>query len=144
MSERPTAAFVLSLISGVLVLLTALIIFVVASLLGLTIGEIGEFPEIPGLSELFAMASALFVVMGVLGLIFGALILVGAVMIYSGKPGKVKTGSILVLVFSILSLITVGGGFVIGFILGLIGSILGLTWKPPVKQEPSASGLPQS
>ncbi|MEM4427768.1 MAG: DUF6114 domain-containing protein [Zestosphaera sp.] len=58
-------------------------------------------------------------------------------------PGRVKTGSILVLIFSILSLFTVGGGFFIGFILGLIGGILGLTWKPPVRQEPSMSGLPQ-
>lgn len=140
MGEKPTAAFVLSLISGVLVLLTALLVFVAASLLGSIISEI---PEIPGGSAILTIDPVWFAVIGTAGLIFGVLILVGAGMIHSGEPGKVRVGSILVLVFSILSLFTVGGGFFIGFVLGLIGGILGLTWKPPVKQEPSTSGLPQ-
>ncbi|MEM2738969.1 MAG: DUF6114 domain-containing protein, partial [Candidatus Bathyarchaeia archaeon] len=55
----------------------------------------------------------------------------------SGEQGKVKTGSIIVLIFSILSLFVGGtGGFVIGFILGLVGSILGLTWKPSEETPP--------
>ncbi|MEM3142407.1 MAG: DUF4064 domain-containing protein [Zestosphaera sp.] len=140
MSEKPTAAFVLSLISGILVLLTALIMFVAASLLS---SVSGEFPEVPGMPYPLELVGTWIAIIGVVGLVFGVLIIVGAVLIYSGNPGRVKTGSILVLIFSILSLFTVGGGFFIGFILGLIGGILGLTWKPPVRQEPSMSGLPQ-
>ncbi len=135
MSEKPVAAFVLSLISGILVLLTSLFILVSVELLSLG----GE-----GLGIVFLeVIEALIRVLGILGLIFGVLIIVGAVMIYSGTPQKVKIGSILVLVFSIISLFTVGGGFFIGFILGLIGGILGLTWKPPIKQESTTSDLPQ-
>ncbi|MEO3993529.1 MAG: DUF4064 domain-containing protein [Desulfurococcaceae archaeon TW002] len=137
MSEKPTAAFILSLISGILVIITALIMFIVASMFG---SMTDKFPRMPHLPELIG---AWITIIGFVGLIFGILILVGAVMIYSGEPGKVKTGSILVLIFSILSLFTVGGGFFIGFILGLIGGILGLIWKPPVKQESPALGLPQ-
>lgn len=138
MSDKPTAAFVLSLISGILVLLTALIMFVAASLLNLT-----EFTGVPGMPYFSELITTWLVIIGVVGLIFGALIIVGAVMIYSGEPGKVRTGSILVLIFSILSLFTVGGGFFVGFILGLIGGILGLTWKPSIKQESPAPGFQQ-
>lgn len=138
MSERPTAAFVLSLISGILVLLTGILILVAAGLIS-SLGE-GHMPGVPYPLELIG---SLITVIGVVGLIFGILILVGATMIYSGEPSKVRIGSILVLIFSILSLLTVGGGFLIGFILGLIGGILGLTWKPPAKQETLTPGLQQ-
>ena len=138
MSERPTAAFVLSLISGILVLLTGILILVAAGLIS-SLGE-GHMPGVPYPLELI---ESLITVIGVVGLIFGILILVGATMIYSGEPSKVRIGSILVLIFSILSLLTVGGGFLIGFILGLIGGILGLTWKPPAKQETLTPGLQQ-
>jgi hypothetical protein len=100
----------------------------------------GHMPGVPYPLELIG---SLITVIGVVGLIFGILILVGATMIYSGEPSKVRIGSILVLIFSILSLLTVGGGFLIGFILGLIGGILGLTWKPPAKQETLTPGLQQ-
>jgi len=138
LSERPTAAFVLSLISGILVLLTGILILVAAGLIS-SLGE-GHMPGVPYPLELIG---SLITVIGVVGLIFGILILVGATMIYSGEPSKVRIGSILVLIFSILSLLTVGGGFFIGFILGLIGGILGLTWKPPAKQETLTPGLQQ-
>jgi hypothetical protein len=70
------------------------------------------------------------VIFGVLGLVWGILTLVGAIMINSGDRNKVRTGSILVLIFSIISWVGALGGFFIGFLLGLIGAILGLTWKP--------------
>lgn len=78
---------------------------------------------------------ALIIAFGIVGLIFGIIIIVGATMINSGDPSRVRTGSIIVLIFSILSLIVSGGGFVIGFILALIGSILGLVWKPSERES---------
>ncbi len=138
MGERPTAAFVLSLISGILVLLTGILMLVAAGLVSSISGEL-----VPGIPYPLELIGSLIAIFGVVGLIFGILILVGAVMIYSGEPSKVKIGSILVLVFSILSLFIVGGGFFIGFILGLIGGILGLIWKPPVRQETPTPGLQQ-
>jgi hypothetical protein len=51
----------------------------------------------------------------------------------------VKNGSILVLIFSILSWFEPGGGFVIGFLLGLIGSILGFAWNPSTTDPPKAA-----
>ncbi|MFZ8783407.1 MAG: hypothetical protein ACO2OR_05430 [Desulfurococcaceae archaeon] len=57
-------------------------------------------------------------------------------LVYSGVPGRVKAGSILALVFGILSII-IGGGIFIGLILALIGGILGLRWKPPTPPAPT-------
>ncbi|MBS7621927.1 hypothetical protein KEJ32_07445 [Candidatus Bathyarchaeota archaeon] len=117
--ERPTAAFVLSLIGGILILLGGIASAILAGMLS---GAIMLVPFLGGLG-------ALVIIIGILGLIFGIIILIGAVMINSGEPSKVRTGSIIVLIFSILSLF-IGGGFIIGFILALVGSILGLVWKP--------------
>jgi len=73
---------------------------------------------------------------GVLGIVWGILVLVGAIMMNSEDKNKVKTGSILVLIFSILSWAGAAGGIFIGFLLGLIGSILGLTWNPSRYETP--------
>ncbi|MEM2020902.1 MAG: hypothetical protein QXP80_01580 [Zestosphaera sp.] len=125
MDEKPTAAFILSLIGAILVLATSLLIVALGGIVETFIPDrmhIGSF-------------TALIMLFGVIGLVFGVLMLIGALMINSGVPSKVKTGSVIVIVSSVLSLL-VGGGLIIGFILGLIGGILGLTWKPPTEQRP--------
>lgn len=75
-------------------------------------------------------------IMGVLGIVWGILTLVGAILMNSEDKGRVRTGAILVLIFSILSWFGAAGGIFIGFLLGLIGSILGLTWNPPRYEPP--------
>ncbi|MDI9611242.1 MAG: DUF6114 domain-containing protein [Archaeoglobales archaeon] len=121
MSEKPTAAFILSLIGGILILLSGLAFAVFYGILGTAMSFV------PGIG---APIGGLLIGLGIVGLVFGVLVIVGALMINSGEKGRVTTGSIIVLVFSILSLFVVGGGFIIGFLLGLIGSIIGLAWKP--------------
>jgi len=127
MAEKPTAAFVLSLTGGIFILLGGIIatyIWIIGS---------AAMSIIPG----FGLFSGLIIALGILGLIFGIIVILGAIMINSGEREKVRTGSILVLIFSILSLFVGGtGGFIIGFILSLIGSILGLTWKPSEEAPP--------
>jgi uncharacterized membrane protein len=58
----------------------------------------------------------------------GIVVIVAAVMLYRNPPQKTLWG-VLVLVLSIVS-IFVGGGFLLGLILGVIGGILALIWKP--------------
>jgi len=118
MAEKPTAAFALSLIGGIFILIGGLVIAAIG----------GVFLFLP-------VAGAAIVAIGVFGLICGILTILGAVWINSGERGKVRNGAILVLIFSILSWIGGAGGFFIGFLLGLIGAILGLTWNPPTTES---------
>jgi hypothetical protein len=73
--------------------------------------------------------------LGVVLIIFGVILIKGAFMVGTGEPGKVRSGSIIGIIFGALS-IFFGGGFYIGFILSIVGGILGLTWKP---EQPSLS-----
>jgi len=113
MAEKPTTAYILSLIGGIFILIGGLVIAAVGSI----------FVFLP-------VAGAAIIGIGVFGIICAILVILGAFWINSGEKDKVKNGAILVLLFSILSLIVTGGGFFIGFLLGLIGAILGLTWNP--------------
>ena len=119
MAEKPTAAFVLSLLGAIFIIIGALANLVIASFIGSYLG----FLDFGGLGSAI-------MVMAALGMVWGILTLVGAIMINSGDTNKVRIGAILVLVFSILSWFGAYGGVFIGFLLGLIGSILALTWKP--------------
>jgi hypothetical protein len=64
-----------------------------------------------------------------LGLITGALIVFGGILINSEIPGRRKAGGILVVVMIIVGGLTTLGGLVIGFILAAIGAYLGLTYR---------------
>jgi len=117
-SEKPTAAFALSLIAGILILIN-----------GAILGAVGSFiaPFIPGMSEKALVTGILGTVM-VVGIILGLIVIVAAVMLYRNPAQKTMWG-VIVLVLSIIS-IFIGGGFIIGLILGIIGGALALTWKP--------------
>ena len=62
----------------------------------------------------------------IFAVVFGIMVLLGAFLMY--RPGKEMAGGILVLVFSAVSVIA-GGGFLAGFVLGVIGGVLGLVKK---------------
>jgi hypothetical protein len=121
--EKPGSAYGLSLVGGIFILLGGIVTLVFDVILGVGL-------SLFGLGGIGIVSIAL----GVLGLVWGILVLVGAEMMNSGDVGKVRTGSTLVLIFSILSWFGSIGGFVVGFILGLIGSIMGLAWHPSGQQ----------
>jgi hypothetical protein len=127
MADKPTAAFALSLVGGIFIIIGGILYVAAAS----AIGFLG-----------FGLGASVLAGLGVFGLICGILTILGAVWINSGEKDKVRNGSILVLIFSILSWIGSFGGFFIGFLLGLIGAILGLTWKPSTTEKPAAPPAP--
>jgi hypothetical protein len=96
---KPTAAFALSILAGIISLVSA---FVTVSAI-----EVGWFP------------SSMLLIWGA---VTGILVLVGSWLLYNNATQR-RLGSILVLVFSILSV------SFIGLILGLIGGFLGYTYK---------------
>jgi hypothetical protein len=69
-------------------------------------------------------------VFGILGLIFGTIVIVSALML-NRKPEQHSTWGVLIVLFSVLSILGGAmGGFGLGLVLGLIGGILSITWKP--------------
>lgn len=111
--RKPTAALVLSLIGGIIIILWGALIFIV----GATVASLGVVA-----SGVFALGGIEFVT-GILVIAFGVLLYV--------SPRLHVVGGVVVLVAAVASLIG-GGGLFIGFLLALIGGILGIVHKPNV------------
>lgn len=118
-SEKPTKAYTLSLIAGILIVCNAVAVGVAATWFPWI------FPTLPGSDN---NATVPFASIATIGLICGALVLFGAIMLHI-KPRNKKVWGIVIIVFSIPSVIT-GGGFIVGFILGIIGGVKAIRWKP--------------
>ena len=110
--KKATAGFIVSLIAGILILINALVFFALADFIE-SLGDVLPF-----------IVEGIFTTLGAIGAILAILVIIGAFLIY--MPEKETIGGILVIIFSILSIV-IGGGFFIGLILGIIGGILGLT-----------------
>ena len=107
---RALWGFILSVIAGILVILNA------AALLapGFYSMWIGVFFWLPALGT----ASLAFAI----GVIIGLILVIGSILMLLGYG---TIGSIVVFPMAVLSLI-LGGGFVAGFVLGVLGGILGM------------------
>jgi hypothetical protein len=63
-------------------------------------------------------------------LLFGVVVIVSSVMLYNHPADHSKWG-IVILIFSALSVLgSAMGDFVVGLILGVLGGIFAITWKP--------------
>jgi len=130
-TERPTAAFLLSLVGGIFILLGGGVMSMFGPF-GLG-GMMGGYRGMMGYrySGYGMMGGLGFGMFGILGLIFGVIVIISAFMLNS-KPHEHSTWGTLIVIFSVLSIFgSAMGGFGIGLILGLIGGILAITWKPP-------------
>lgn len=118
--DKPSAAFGFSIAGGVLIFLAGLILAALATV-------VATVSHNPGILAL-----------GWFGSVCGLLIVALAAVFYS-RPSFTKVGGALVIVLSIISIPFTFGGFVIGFVLALVGGILALVWKPfvPPTFQPS-------
>ncbi len=129
-SEPLTAPFVLSLLGGLLVLGSAGMMVAFAwgtpyySMMG------GYYGMMNGYYGMMQGYGGWFLGFGAIALISGIAILIGAVMIYT-RPEKASSWGLLVLIFSVLSLVGMGG-FFIGAVLGIIGGVLAMSSRPAV------------
>ena len=114
-SEKVSKAFTLALIAGLLIVSNATLLGVAATWFPWII------PTLPGSAD---NSTIPFASLTAVGLMCGVIVLFGSLMLYR-KPAYKKVWGILIIVFSIPSVIT-GGGFIIGFILGIIGGVLEL------------------
>ncbi len=115
MGDKPTAAFVLSLIGGIFLLLGGILLTVGFSFL---LGSVGA-------------------VIGIIGIIMALIVILGSVMLYQ-KPQSHTMWGVIILIISIIAL-PAAWGFGIGSLLAFIGAILALVYKPsmtPVAMPP--------
>jgi Family of unknown function (DUF6114) len=117
--ERPIAATILSLLAGLLIVIG-----------GLFIASLGSDVSAAG----YYAAGGLLGGLGLLGLLFGFLIVLLSIGMYRNPEGAVGYG-IAILVLSLLSVFS-GGGFILGLILGVIGGILGIVFHPSEEELP--------
>ena len=124
MANKPTASLVLLIIGGLFVLG-----FGAAELSGgLAASHLPSNYTYNGVTlntGILGLAGSVLEALGALGIVCGIVMILSGVMAYTKQP---KTWGIIGLVFSIISLGSLGGLF-IGFILGLIGSILAIVFK---------------
>lgn len=112
-ARRASAGFVASLTAGILLLATSLWNYVTVSTLGHDLST--RFIDMGLRSQITIYL--------VLGLILGFAEIVGAILMY--VPGREWEGSILVLIFSSLSVVA-AGGFLVGFMVGTVNGLLGI------------------
>lgn len=108
-AEKPTAAFVLSLLGGIITLFIGILLLAPLYFVG----------------KLYA--SPIDVVMGILS---GVVIIVGSALINSTERKRVRLGSFIVLIGALISIPFTFAGAIVGFVLCLVGAILGFLWKP--------------
>jgi hypothetical protein len=133
-TEYPNVPSILALIGGALIVLVALILLTVSIVvlphLNYTnfMGPRG-YTGSPG-----NIASGFVGALSVFGLVCGVIVLLSAIMLRF-MPSQRQTWGILMLVFSILSFFGFGG-FIVGAVLGIVGAIMILRWKPPQPPTP--------
>jgi hypothetical protein len=118
LNRKSTKDFTLSLIAGILILSNSALLGVVARWF------LGIMPTLPGSSGNDPMV---FYTLSAIGIIFGVLVTFGAIMLRNKSANK-KVWGAMIIAFSIPSVIT-GGGFIIGFLLGIIGGKISLSGK---------------
>ncbi|MCL4380903.1 MAG: DUF6114 domain-containing protein [Candidatus Marsarchaeota archaeon] len=107
--RKPMAAFVLVLVGGIFVLLSGVMLSLMGSIMTFFIMGVGG-------------------IFGIIGIVSGIMMIISAAMINTTHKAQIKTWSVIALIFSVVSIANFGG-FIIGFLFGLIGSILGLVFE---------------
>lgn len=120
--EGRNHSFIISIIGGLLIFVFALETVLSLQLITSTLVNAGLSINLLGL---FAGVLESDVNMGIVLIIFAVDIILGSLLI--NREGRERMGGILVLVFSVLSLIGFNGSLlIIGSVLGIIGSILAI------------------
>jgi hypothetical protein len=131
-SDYPKTGLVLALAGGILMILGGMLLMAVSAFIlpHLDFANVNTPPHLsPG--SIPDLVSGIVGTMGLFGLVSGVIVLASAVMLLA-KPSQRRTWGVLILVFSVMSFLGLGG-FILGAILGIAGGILTLMWKPPTQ-----------
>jgi rubredoxin len=124
--NKPTAAYITSLIGGILGLLTSLAFIAIGALAYIAIGAVSDYPFSYYDTGFLGFGWSILIGLGAWMLITSILIIVFASKLKANPLEHTKWG-VLILVFSIIGL---------GGLLGIIGGILALVYKPVIAGAP--------
>ncbi|MBO0887671.1 hypothetical protein J2P12_01075 [Candidatus Bathyarchaeota archaeon] len=127
-TEYPNIPSILALIGGALIVLVDIFLLTISIVILPHLNYTNYMPPRGYTGNPGAIAAGFVGAIAVFGLICGAIVTVSAVLLRL-KPSQRQTWGILALVFSILSFFGFGG-FIIGAVLGIVGAVLTLRWKP--------------
>ena len=131
--DKPVTAYILSLIGGLLILVGSIIAFtwfmyggavwgVYGGMMG---GMMGGYQ---GMMGSFGVPLGFTLGFSLMGLVSGIIIIVSTIML-STRPSEHVAWGTIILIFSVISFLGMGGFFV-GAILGLVGGAFAISWKP--------------
>jgi hypothetical protein len=127
-AEKPTVAFILSLVGGMLILVGSAVSIVWSAIGNTTFDGFGGMMGYwHGMMGSYWSSYDYLLGFSVLGLVCGVVVVIGAFML-SLRPLEHVSWSVIVLVFSAVSFVSMGGWFV-GAILGIAGGALGIAWR---------------
>lgn len=128
-NKKPIAAFVLSLLSGVFIILGG-------SVWCLWLDGHWDMGWMEGVMHgweehmhSWGIEGSASYTMGVLGIVLGVIVIVSAVMLYM-NPIQHELWGALIIAFSVISVLTCMGGMGVGLVLGIIGGIVAIFWRP--------------
>jgi len=110
--ESPSVAFGLALAGGIIIILVGIVVAALGAAFTLFIAGLGG-------------------IFGLVGIVWGVLIIVFANLLRSKPEGHVGYG-VAIIILALLSWVGAFGGFGLGFLLALIGGILAIVWNPSV------------
>ncbi|MGO9644771.1 MAG: hypothetical protein ACLPY5_08505 [Candidatus Bathyarchaeia archaeon] len=120
-NQKPQTAFVLSMLGGIFIVGSAALRLAIRAFFrsyGMYIGMYTGMHVMGGFGFGFGFLRS------IIALMFGIIVIVSALMLYR-RPQRHGLCGILVIIFSVFS------GGIIGALLGLVGGILAIIWKPP-------------
>ena len=131
-NARPVTAYILSLIGGLIILLSGILasISYIAgnASLGWFGGMMGGVTSWQGMMGTFGLPYSYMIAFSLISLVSGAIVTIGALMLNSRPMDHTAWGTV-ILAFSVISFVGMGG-FIIGAILGLAGGAYALSWRP--------------
>jgi hypothetical protein len=130
-NEEANAAFLLSLIGGVLILIGSLVVLGLGISGALGVGYMGYMGSMMGMMGMmggfgpaWVLSGVLIIAASVIGIASAVIVIYGAFSVRD-KPAARTTWGALILAFSLISLLSLGG-FLVGAVLGILGGILAM------------------
>jgi hypothetical protein len=132
--EYPNLPSILALIGGGIILFVALLLLTVSVVILPHLNYTTVTPPQGYTGSISGLVSGIVGALASFGLICGLIVLISAIALRL-MPRHRQTWGVLILVFSILSFFGFGGA-IAGAVLGIVGGILILRWKPPTTPMP--------